>query len=509
MTHILILLLATLSLWDYPARWRNHVVLRNQFVAAFRQGDTETMVETCQKGVNLLPDDPTWHYNLACSLAYMKKPDSALDELEQAIDLGFRDADKIAADSDLQRLKGNARYKELIEYAREMARRPMLWGPMANCEATGVFGSTILMGEQNFAWNFDTGCFDAKLKLVPGGKGGNVGDLYMNRDGEHSLLKAESFPGLTIIKLDQDGRERGMDLNAPNMLFPYPVFGNCSRAFMDPNYWRSMPRALMTTESFRLGEMLRYYLSNQIWVYPANQDFGGQYGDVFQSVCPYFFVTQGASWSDQYYLKAALTASANLKPEVKAEIVKRGALGPVMQMLIHRNLSTVSNETDYVSAKAWPTVLPPNGLDMPRLVKDAKNLKVSDIAPVVPLVIRDADTPVRANEGNVFPECTYVTPLASAFILRADQNERTFQIAARGAVEYCFAIVHGSAQLQKLTADTYQIVLDKSSLSPTNRVDLAVFGRTATSPWGAPSFVSFSAVDPSAPYSDPALTVIP
>jgi hypothetical protein len=220
-------ILAALSIWDYPARFPEHDRLRRQFTQAVREGDTETMEETCRKGVNLLPDDPTWHYNLACSLAYFpKRSEEAFDELEKAIDMGFRDVDAIAADTDLKRLEKKPRYGELVEYARQMSTRPMLFGPMATVAAAGVYGSSVALGEQNLSWDFDVGCFVAKLNMVASSAGGNVGDLYMNRDAGHSMIKVEDFPGLTAVKLDYDGRSRGMDLNYPNILFPMPVFGN-------------------------------------------------------------------------------------------------------------------------------------------------------------------------------------------------------------------------------------------------------------------------------------------
>ena len=71
--YALLAVLAVLSIWDYPSRQQEHDRLRRQFVAAVRSGDTVTMEETCRKGVKLLPDDPTWQYNLACSLAYFPK----------------------------------------------------------------------------------------------------------------------------------------------------------------------------------------------------------------------------------------------------------------------------------------------------------------------------------------------------------------------------------------------------------------------------------------------------
>lgn len=501
-------LLATLSIWDYPSRWRRHEQLRIQFTAASRARVPEAMAAACRQGVELLPDDPVWHYNLACSLAYEKDQTPALDELETAIDLGFRNADAIASDRDLERLKIHPRFKELVDYAREMSRRPIAIGPMANCPATGIFGKSVTLGEQNFSWDFSVGCFDAKLKLAQDGPAyGNTGDLYFNRDGNHSVIPVEDYPGLTLVKLDQDGRDRGMDLNAPNMLFPYPVFGNCSRAFTQGQYWRSLPRAEVTVNSFMMPLWVKLYLSNQVWVFPAADDSpaGGRFGDVFQSVVPYFIVTEGASWSDKYYLRAALECSRNFRPETKKELVRRGALAPTIQKLIRSSLKQVTSDADYLSPKAHPTCMPPNGLDLEKLKRLAKGLTPEAIPPVAALKI--TARPVKVQPA--IPECTYSSALAWAFILRAEEPEREFFIKASGAKEFAFVCVHGECDIMRVGNTTAQVTVRKENLSPTNRVDVAVFGRNPGTDWGAPSFISFSAVDPSAPYSDPFLTPKP
>ena len=125
-------ILAVLSIWDYPARQPQHERLRDQFVLAVRRGKTADMEAICRSGVKLLPDDPTWHFNLACALAYFpKRKNEALDELELAIDLGFRNPEAIAADTDLKRLSSEKRFKELVEYAKYMRPRPMISGPLA------------------------------------------------------------------------------------------------------------------------------------------------------------------------------------------------------------------------------------------------------------------------------------------------------------------------------------------------------------------------------------------
>ena len=511
MTCLASLVLALLSIWDYPSRFPMHDRLRRQFIAAVKEGDTSTMEETCRKGVKLLPDDPTWHFNLACSLAYFaKREDEAFDELETAIDLGFRDRKQIEGDADLKRLSKLPRYKELLEYADFMKDRPMMSGPLSAIAAAGVFGKPVVLGEQNLGWDFDTGRFVAKLKLVAGSSGGNVGDLYMNRDGRHSVLNLKDFPGVTPVMLDAMGRTNRMDMSFPNMLFPYPVFGNASLAMTQGPYWRSLPRAMMTSESMLLGRMARLYLSNQTWVFPSHVDTApvGTNGDVFASIAPYWMVAAGRSWSDQPCLRAALEASRSLNPQVKSEIVKRGLLAPTIQALIRKSLKGVTNEVDYLSAKAHPTALPPGGIDTARLKAAAKAMTVGTIPPLA--VVSVTTPPLK--QKLVTPELTYASAFAWAFVLRSDDEVREFFISAKGAEEYEFVKTHGAGvdvKIERMKPDAAKVTIDRRGMSPTNRVDITVVGRNSGTGWGAPSYVSFARMDPSAPYSDPVLTVLP
>jgi len=506
-----VLLLAVLSIWDYPARFPAHNRLSRQFVAAAREGDTATMEETCRKGVALLPDDPTWHYNLACSLAYFAdREESSLDELEKAIDLGFRDVEAIRKDADLKRLAKLPRYKELLEYAESMKTRPLLMGPMAAVDATGIFGTSVSLGEQNLGWDFDVGCFVARLKLAPGGPGGNVGDLYMNRDDQHALLNVGGYPGLTRVTFDSVGTNRNMHLDVPNVLFPYPTFGNCSRAFLDPTYWRSIPRMMMTAETLHLGKMAKFYLSNQTWVFPANADIApvGTNGDVFASITPYWITTAGRSWSDLPYLRTALEVSRTLKPAVKQEVVGRGLLAPTIQTLMRRSFRSVTNDVDYLSPRAHPTAFLPGAVDSARLKAAAAALTAETVPPLAPIVVH-AD---RIGQAGAFSELTYGTAFAWAFVLRTDAETRTFRIVAKGADEFAFVQTHGAGvdvRIEREKPDVAKVTVGRRGLSPTNRVDIMVCGRNPGTGWGAPSYVSFAGMDAAASYSDPVLTPLP
>lgn len=505
MTTVACLLLAVLSIWDYPSRFPQHQQLRAKFVQAVRTGNTRAMEDAARTGTALLPDDATWAYNFACALAYREDPSEALDQLERAIDLGFRDVKMIAEDADLQRLAKNRRFKELLEYAREIEGRPVLANPLVAVPATGIWGESLALGEQNLSWDFDHGCFTASLMMAPGrGRDGNFGDLYMNRDGRHSLLTVTNYPGLTEIKLDREGRERNMDLDFPNLSLNAPVFGNCSRAFLHPVYWRSLPRAMMTTDAWRMPLMAKFYLSNQLWVFPVNADYPpvGTNGDCFASVAPYWLATQGKSWSDQYYLRAALEASRSFAPAVKREIVERGLLAPTIQCLLRRALKGVRDEEDYLSAKAHPTCLPPNGLELPRLKAAAAGMKAVAIPPVATLQIRGMPT-VGSSQA---PECLYLTPCAAAFILRAKAGVHSFLLQAAGGDAYTFRQVHGESaavKFEPMGPGRMKVTLRPEKM--TGRVDLAVFAKTAMSEWGAPSYVSFSVPAEAPAYVDPVL----
>ncbi len=503
------ILLAVLSVWDYPSRQPQHEALRAQFLDAGKKGDSAMRVAICRKGVALLPEDPIWHYNLACSLALDGAAEPALEELERAIDFGFRDADMIVADADFVKIAGMPRFQELVAHARASRNRPLLLGPQAVVPATGVAGKPLVLGAHNLVWDLDAGCFDAKIKLHPSG-GVFDGFLYMNRDGRHSMLTVTIYPGLTPVWLDREGHERRFDLDYPNIRFPLPVFGNCSRALVTGPMWRSLPRAMMTGEARRLMTHYQFYRSNQVWVFPAVDDYNfantNFYGDVFASVTPYWIVTHGRSWSDQYYLRAALEATRAMTPEVRAEILRRGLLAPTIQMLIRRSLRDVKSEADYLSSKAHPTAFPPNGLNRDQLKASAAALRADRLPPVATI----AGVRVGAvSAPSKISEITYMTPCAWAFVLRSPDVSRSFIVQATGGAEYVFAAVHddrGAATVTKLGPDVARISLDREKMSFTNRVDVAIFARNPSTDWGAPAFISFAVVDPSAPYSDPILT---
>ena len=67
----------------------------------------EKLVEADPAGVNF--------YNLACGYAKLNEKEKAFDNLNKAIDKGFNSKQQYESDTDLESLKGDARFAELVK----------------------------------------------------------------------------------------------------------------------------------------------------------------------------------------------------------------------------------------------------------------------------------------------------------------------------------------------------------------------------------------------------------
>src|SRR5262249_47005273 len=64
--------------------------------------------------VQLRPQDALAYYNLACSYALLKRSDQALKTLRQAVELGYRDFRYMREDRDLESIRHDARFRQLL-----------------------------------------------------------------------------------------------------------------------------------------------------------------------------------------------------------------------------------------------------------------------------------------------------------------------------------------------------------------------------------------------------------
>lgn len=83
-----------------------------------RLGRLEEGLAADERLVRLAPGDPTVHYNLACSLALLARSEDALDALERAVALGYRDTGHLLEDEDLASLRSTRRFQALLATLR-------------------------------------------------------------------------------------------------------------------------------------------------------------------------------------------------------------------------------------------------------------------------------------------------------------------------------------------------------------------------------------------------------
>lgn len=531
---------APLPIWKMPAVWPQHLALRQQLMDVLRRGDIVRMEAICREALKLLPGDATWQYNLACALAYREKPDAALDALDLAVTWGFRDANAIENDRDFLRIRHVPRFEKIVARAKETAALPVAGRPL-HSPALAPFGGTLTLTETNLVWDFESGLYQASVKLQganapsplagrygaqrpdaperpylaawlsEGTAAGNGGDLYVNLDRKHANLNTADFPLLTRVDYCDDARKANIDVNHPLTLFPGRfTLVNASRAQVGSPFWRSLARASMT-DSRLAQRMHTLYLNNQLTFFPANKDFGvPEIGDVFPAAAPFQFVSQGASWSDLPFLRAAFAATAALRPDTKEAILSRRLGGPTLQWLLRR--ATVASDEAYLTAQAHPSAFAPKSLDAKALVQHAHALKPDDIPPAALLTpvssrLFPVQMPVAgADYADALSEFLYITPSACCIVLRGTAALRTFLFTADSfpekddAVTYAWRVVNGDAGAVKIeqalgekTRDPArglaQITIDRSRLL--SRVDIAVFARRANTAYGAPSFISF------------------
>jgi len=78
------------------------------------RGQYEAGLKIDLKLVELLPEDSTAHYNLACSYSLLGELDQAIEELHVAIEFGYDDPEFMESDPDLENVRNHRRFEEIL-----------------------------------------------------------------------------------------------------------------------------------------------------------------------------------------------------------------------------------------------------------------------------------------------------------------------------------------------------------------------------------------------------------
>ena len=103
--------------------------LNNQGVDLLRQQKHDEAIQYFEKMLELVPDDQTALYNLACSYSLLGQLEKAVDYFERSLYAGFDDWNHIAGDTDLDNIREHPKYVELESkkdhFARVMAEKQL------------------------------------------------------------------------------------------------------------------------------------------------------------------------------------------------------------------------------------------------------------------------------------------------------------------------------------------------------------------------------------------------
>jgi tetratricopeptide (TPR) repeat protein len=89
-------------------------VLRQMGNILTQKGRYTEGLQVDRRLVQLRPHDALAHYNLACSFALLKRPDQAIKTLRRAVELGYRDFRYMREDHDLDSIRHDPRFRQLM-----------------------------------------------------------------------------------------------------------------------------------------------------------------------------------------------------------------------------------------------------------------------------------------------------------------------------------------------------------------------------------------------------------
>ena len=350
---------------------------------------------------------------------------------------------------------------------------------------------------------------------------GNAGDVYDNRDGDHSPLNLTPWPQMSAIKYSKDDIKLFKHWAAQRVIVPHVTFGNSSTS-APAHLGGSNPRSYYVSAR-GLAFLYEEYTRNNLYIYPEHRDHdpghngrGDGYGDMYPTNTPYLIISQGSSGSDQPFMRMMPYVLAAFRPEVKKKLTETGTLMPTIQMLFRSTNKHLKDPKEYLTGKAHPTVFEGSWVDDLAIVQKAHALELNALPPMVQLRVVEEDKAINGLDYHdlVSTEVLADTPACIARIHRSKAYKRRIVVSAepsfdvnKSKLTYTWVILRGDPDKIKIVpkkddqsvAEITVAWHDRRPVSPgspleSNRVDIGVFVHNGTH-YSAPGFVTFCTLD--------------
>ncbi|MBE7636388.1 hypothetical protein GUA87_05990 [Sneathiella sp. P13V-1] len=424
-----------------------------------------------------------WHmdsqYLYASVLAVKGHKEEALDALQMAIDNGFDNRQILFKDANLANIQKEPRFQKMVEAllnkteSKNKAEAATQTVPKTVSSQQAMVDGTNTLWEPRFEMLWSQFVFNDR-KVAPatvqsfndpaakklntlfqrGLAAGNNGDLYDNRDRDHSKLTEKQYPQLAHVRYSPVAAKLNTDYGFnTRILFDAPTLGNSSTAVTSGAFWRSHSRLGYTTP----GGAQKLYLQhvrNHLYVYPAVKDYSDT-EDLLPANTPFLITTIGKSGSDKPYLRAVASILAAFKPEVKERLAKDGQLMSAVQMILRKNLKTVKKPEHYFSTKAHPIAFAADQLQLEKMIEHANGLNMGDYPGLPLLKVNSENKPIAGIDNFVgqMPEPLFTTPSSLSRVIRSSAFEKTINIETtasrsdqKGDVTFRWVILRGNPE---------------------------------------------------------------
>lgn len=427
-------------------------------------------------GIALKTQPEIWYYNLACALSRQGKIAEALTALEQSGAAGYRDRRHAEEDGDLENLRKEARYTELLDVMsvnfRLSSPKPPITvqnGRFMPTEATTDCSTTI-----------HDEYFVADLAITPD----RCPLVFMDRNQPVEGVHADADPNLGVIQMDYPAEmvKLGQDWGTANFAFRFANGKGWvpTLAVSDVTGGTYPGRSLfgesvLADHLFSLDGLCE---RNVLQLYAAGIDYGVDGLDRYLANIPLAVNYVGGKKEQEFFVRAIVGAIRALPARVRDEATAKGILVDVVQKLLRMSQKNVKGTDDFLTGAAHPPAFFADNIDMGLLLeRSARMVRLPPPRPT-PLIVKERQgLPLNELEN---PDChSGVREALRVFYVSA--STRGYALAFRGLVQTLrFKATSADEEKQdagELVVRVLQGDADKVRIKPTedgNAVDVEV-----------------------------------